>query len=375
LKVIFNTDQIYLHGGIEKVIATKANNLVKLQNFEVYIITTEQKNNNSCYKLDSKICQIDLAINYNRSKSYFSVENLQKVFKHFFLQRKILKRLQPDILISPNYNFDHFWLPYVKPSKTKLIKEIHASGYYSPIQRLSKNFANKFKWWLNDKILSNYDCVVVLNEEEKSYQKIKNVEVIPNPIIIPKVQAILENKQVLAAGRISPVKGFDQLILAWKLVHQKHPTWQLHIYGEAYVDTKVQLQNQINESQLQDVIFFKDSVDNLQEIMLEYSIYVLSSITECFPMVLLEAISVGLPIVSYDCPNGPRHIITNKNDGLLVANQNIHALVEGLFLLMENEIVRKKMGANAKKNAGKFEVAYVMQLWLNLFDKLNKNKS
>lgn len=370
MKIVFNTDQIYLHGGIEKVMATKANYFAALSNVEVFILTTEQKNNTACYSLDTRVQHIDLEVNYNRSKSYFSLENIKNAFKHFFKQRKILKTLQPDVVISPNYNFDHYWLPFIKPKKTKVIKEIHASGYSSAMQRQNKIFASQFKWWLNDKVLANYNCIVVLNEDEKSYQKTNNVVVIPNPITIPKTQAVLANKQVIAAGRIAPVKGFDQLIEAWQLVYQKQPDWQLHLYGDAYSETKEQLQQQIYGCQLESVVLFKDSVSNIPMTMLDYSIYAMSSVTECFPMVLLEALSVGLPIVSYDCPNGPRHIITNKIEGLLVENQDPNALTEGLLQLIENETLRQQFGEKAKENSVRFATETVMVQWLQLFENL-----
>lgn len=373
MKIVFNTDQIYLHGGIEKVIAIKANYFANLPNIEVIILTTEQKNKIACYALDRNVKQIDLEVNYNRRKSYFSTENIKKAFNHFIKQRKILKKLQADILISPNYNFDHYWLPLIIPAKTKVIKEIHASGYESPKLRENKNLRSKLKWWFNDRVLANYNCIVVLNEDEKKYQKTNNVEVIPNPIAISNLKLSLENKQVLAAGRIAPVKGFDQLIRAWQLVNIEHPDWQLHIYGDSYLDTKVMLQKQIKEYHLENVVFFKNSVSSLPQTMLAYSIYAMSSITECFPMVLLEALSVGLPVVSYDCPNGPRNIISNQKDGILVENQQPEKLAEGLLLLIENEFLRKSMGESAKLKCKKFETEIVMQKWMDLFQHLKKD--
>lgn len=373
MRILFNTDQIYLHGGIEKVMATKANYFASLPGFDVIILTTEQNHNNACYYLDERIKQIDVGINYDRTKSYFSATNLKKVFTHYFRQKKMFKKLQPDIVISANYNFDHYWLPFIVPTKTKVIKEIHASGYLSPQLRKNGIFVNRLKWKLNDYILSKYDTVVVLNEDEKNYQMSNNVVVIPNPIDIPNVRATLENKQVIAAGRIAPVKGFDQLVDAWRLVHQKQPEWQLHIYGDGYADVKEKLQLKISENKLEKTVFFKNSVNNLSQTMLEYSIYAMSSITECFPMVLLEAQSVGLPIVSYDCPNGPRHIVHNNNDGLLVENQNPEAFAEGILSIMRNEDIRKKMGSTAKLNSINFETSAVLKQWILLFRKLNKN--
>jgi glycosyltransferase involved in cell wall biosynthesis len=374
LRVIFNTDQYYLHGGIEKVMATKANYLAGLPNFKVYILTTEQKGNSACYPLDERIQKIDLSINYDRKRSYFSVANLSKIFKHFLAQRKILKAIAPDIIISPNYNFDHYWLPFLKSKKTSLIKEIHASGYLNPNQRKTANFINKLKWQLNDYILGKFSAVVVLNEDEKKYQLNHNTIVIPNPTLKQKEKAVLTNKKVMTAGRIAPVKGFNHLVEAWCLVNLKHPEWVLHIYGDEYADTKQRLEQQITAHKLEEVIVFKDTVSNLSEVMLDYSVYAMSSVTECFPMVLLEAMSVGLPVVSYDCPNGPRHIVSHNSDGLLVENQNPNALANGILNLIDNENMREKMGSNAKINSAKFATVFVMKKWTNLFHELNKNQ-
>lgn len=374
MKILFNTDQIYLHGGIEKVMATKANYFASLPDFEVIILTTEQKNNRACYTLDRRIKQIDLGVNYNRTKSYFSLVNLKKVFTHFYLQKKMFKKLQPDVIISANYNFDHFWLAFIVPEKTKVIKEIHSSGYLSPKLRKNSTFVGKWKWKFNDYILSKYDSIVVLNEDEKEYQMSNNVVVIPNPIEIPTIQAALEKKQVIAAGRIAPVKGFDQLIDAWKLVHRKQPEWQLHIYGDDYAETVQSLHLKINQNNLVQTVFLKNSVSNLSQTMIDYSIYVMSSVTECFPMVLLEAKSVGLPIVSYDCPNGPRHIVENNVDGLLVENQNAEALANSLLKIIEKKDMRQNFGRLAKENSSKFGTLLIMNQWMNLFKKLNKIK-
>src|SRR5690606_10062329 len=109
MKIIFNTDQVYLHGGIEKVMATKANHFASLPNTEVYIVTTEQRGIVPCYELDQRIRLIDLGVDYNRTKSYFSWENLKKVYRHFNKQNTLFKSLKPNAIISPNFNFDHYW--------------------------------------------------------------------------------------------------------------------------------------------------------------------------------------------------------------------------------------------------------------------------
>lgn len=369
MKILYNTDQTYLHGGIEKVMATKANYLANQKGVEVYIVTTEQVQNRPCYSLDSKIKLIDLGINYNRSKSYFSFENLKKALRHFKTQKKLFKKLKPDVIISPNFNFDHYWLPFTKKN-AKLIKELHGSRFFEDQKRGTVSFLSKLKFGLDDYIDALYDIIVVLNPDEKPYIKSSNTIVIPNPVEPSTLRADNSRKQVIAAGRISPVKGFDQLIEAWTLVHQDFPDWQLHFYGQDYLGTQQKLEQLVEKQRLKEVVHFKGSVAHLTETMTDYSIYAMTSETECFPMVLLEALSVGLPIIVYDCPTGPRNIITDKADSSLIPYQNIPIFVQKLKELMNNENLRHQMGQKGIENVQRFSLEKVMKEWLKLFDSL-----
>lgn len=364
-KIIIATDQIHLHGGIEKVMATKVNYWANLPNVEVIILTTEQNNLPPRYFLDNRVKLLDLRINYNRRKSYLSIENIIKAIKHFFRQQKILKEINPNIIISPSYSFDHFWLPFIKKSAL-LIKELHSSGYNSLEKRGNISLISRIKFDFIDWIATKYNHIVVLNEDEMQYIASKNAVVIPNPIELSDLSADVQAKKVIAAGRLSPIKRFDKLIEAWILVHKIMPNWQLHIYGQDYLNTKQILQQKISESCLSEVIIIKDSVPNIPLVMTEYSIYAMTSESECFPMVLLEALSVGLPIVSFDCPNGPRNIIKNNEDGVLVPNNNVEALAEALLKLMENSESRIIMSEQAKKNIERFSIPLVMRQWHTL---------
>lgn len=369
MKIVFNTDQIFLHGGIEKVMATKANYFANQKDVEVYIVTTEQGKNAPCYPLDKKIKLIDLGINYERSKSYFSNENLLKAKLHFTRQKKLFTDLQPDIIISPNYNFDHYWLPFIK-NKAKLIKERHGSRFFETQQRKNASVFSKLKFLLNDYIDGLYDKIVVLNPDEKYYLQSNNVVVIPNPTELSSLRADLKKKKVIAAGRISPVKAFDQLIEVWSLLYQDFTDWQLHFYGQDYLDTQQKLEQLVQKHHLESVIKFKGSVNNLPETMTDYSIYAMTSETECFPMVLLEALSVGLPVISYDCPNGPRNILINGEDSILVPDKNIPIFATQLKELMQNENLRQEMGTKGLINVQRFGTEKVMQQWIDLFKSL-----
>ena len=364
-KIVITTDQIHLHGGIEKVMATKVNYWVNLPNVEVIILTTEQNNLPPRYSLDNRVRLLDLCINYNRQKSYLSIENIVKAIKHFIRQRKALKEVKPHAIISPSYSFDHFWLPFIK-NNALLIKECHSSGHNSLKQRASASFINRIKLGFNDWIAKKYNYIIVLNKDEKQYITSENSVVIPNPIDLSDLMADVGAKQVIAAGRLSPIKRFDKLIEAWVLVHKAMPDWQLHIYGQDYLNTKQRLQQQITDLGLDNVVIIKDSVLNIPKVMTDYSIYAMTSESECFPMVLLEALSVGLPIVSFDCPNGPRNIIKNQQDGILVPSGDMQALADVLLKLMGNIENRSVMSKQAKKNIERFSTSTVMKQWQRL---------
>ena len=137
----------------------------------------------------------------------------------------------------------------------------------------------------------------------------------------------------MAAGRYAPQKGFDKLINAWSIVVQNHPDWKLYIYGDG--ELRDELQQLINRLQLQNSCFLEHTTSDIAAKYAESSIFVLSSVYEGFGMVITEAMSCGLPVVSFACPCGPKDIIQNDINGLLVEPDNIDQLAEKISILIE----------------------------------------
>ena len=371
MKIVYSTDQVYLHGGVEKVLAQKLNYLVSIPIFEVHLITTEQKGKGYCYPISDKVSHHDLGIDYNRTKSYFSINNFKRVPKHLKLLKEKINEIKPDVLIVCNYAFDFYFIPFIA-SGIKTIKEFHSSRFYD-IKDLSKaSFFKRMLYAFNNKIENKYTYIVVLNNDEKNYYKTTNIKVIPNSIKLDTLRNISSrNDIIVSAGRISEVKQFDHLIRAWSLIAHKFPNWEIHIYGEGDALLANKLNILIEELSLT-TIKLMGVTNILEEKMQEASIYALTSATECFPMVLLESLACGLPIVSYNCPNGPRNIITAGKDGILVAHNNIEEFSNQLSKLMQNEILRKKMEQHAVKNIERFSEKLIMKQWLDLFNKIKK---
>lgn len=158
------------------------------------------------------------------------------------------------------------------------------------------------------------------------------------------------------------------LIPAWSIVAQRHPDWKLHIYGEG--DLKEKFTKLIDELQLNNNCLLHHTVSNIADKYCMSSIFVLSSRYEGFGLVLEEAMSCGIPCVSFDCPHGPSDIIKDYEDGLLVEKENIKELADKICYLIENENVRIKMGHKARENVKRFLPENVMPQWKNLFESL-----
>lgn len=363
MNIVFITDQLYKAGGIERVLSLKANYMARVFNWDITILTSEQKGKQTYFELNSKIDLIDISINYNRDKSYFSFENLKRIPRHLFELRKTINKIEPDYVISVSFGLDFYWLPFINKS-IKKVKEFHSSRYYDFYQ--NRSIKQKWKLKIRAYIENKYDRLIILNPGEKQYYKNRDISVIPNPAPNTKgTPAKLDTKKVMAAGRIAPVKGFDTLVAAWELVVEKHPEWQLDIFGDDYLGTAGKLNEMIFARGLENSVRLMGATPNIVNEMKNYSLYLMTSKTECFPMVLLESMSVGLPVVSFDCPTGPKFILLEEQAELLVPDQNVEVFADKVSRLISNKSSRLYYGRQAQKVAKEFSLNGIMEVWQN----------
>ena len=369
MKILYVTSQMYLHGGIEKILTQKINHWIKHYGYEVLLCTSEQRNHDFVYKVDAKLQHIDLGINYHRKHSYFHPINILKSIVHFKALKELINKEQPDIVISVNYTPEQYFLPFMAKHIPK-VKEFHSSGV-SMIK--PKSIIDKLKNRLF-LVLGRYQAQVVLNEDEKKYYTFNSLYVIPNFIEINEIsETPAREKTILAAGRIASVKQFDHLIQAWSYIAYDFPDWEVKIFGDGDATLSAKLEQLIEELKVPNIQLM-GSTSHLNQEMQKAAVYAMTSATECFPMVLLEAQANKLAIISYDCPNGPRNIITHNLDGWLTAHNEINIFAEKLSILLNNEIKRESMGTSAKKNSIQFSKDKIMKKWNELFIKLQAKK-
>jgi glycosyltransferase involved in cell wall biosynthesis len=200
------------------------------------------------------------------------------------------------------------------------------------------------------------------------------VECMPNGVpALGGRRAALDNKIVVAAGRIGPQKGFDRLLPVWAKLAPEHPDWELRIWGGGKDLGK--LRRQAEELGIAGSAHLMGFTQKLHEELADSSLYVMSSRKEGFPMVLLEAMSAGLPVVSYDCPTGPRDIIREGVDGHVVPDGDGDALAAALSRLMEDEATRKAFGAAAVEGAARYDIATIAGRWEALLAETEASKT
>lgn len=217
------------------------------------------------------------------------------------------------------------------------------------------------------------DAVVVLTEtDRREYQALlpaARVERVPNAVgSVSRTFSKRDDRLVVAAGRLVGQKGFDLLIPAFRQVVDRHPDWRLRIYGTG--KKKGKLRALLKEHGLGDNVTLMGRTDRLDEELAKASFYVLSSRFEGLPMVMIEAMAHGLPVVAFDCPTGPADVLTPGVDGLLVPPRDIGALAAAMLRLIEDRKLRQRMGDAAAVAAQDYTPEAVMPLWEKLFAEL-----
>jgi glycosyltransferase involved in cell wall biosynthesis len=376
---------LFNSGGMERVTSVKANYLTEHLGYEVSIVTTEQLGRPVFYPLSDKVRLFHLDIGIG--KNFYTESYLQKVVSRFFKLREYRKRLtqvlneiRPDITISTLGGLDIEFINDLKDGSIK-IGELHFPGNFRQLmtQKLYRSFIPN---WIGRVLTWNFKrkCrklsrLVVLTEEEKSFWKNKrNMVVIPNPLPFDSNKiASTENKKAIAVGRLAYEKGFDLLIEVWKTVRAKHLDWELDIFGNG--DQKEFLNQLIKANGLDSVIRINEPVQEIQNVYPDYSMLIFPTrYLDSFGMVIIEAMSCGLPSVAFNSPCGPKDLIEDNVTGFLVETGDVEGLSEKINYLIESDDVRKTMSKAALKASLNYRIDNIMNRWVHLFEIL-KNEN
>lgn len=282
--------------------------------------------------------------------------------KTLYRYNKFLTKVKPDYIIDIGVNLGLETLPVSVFRGIRVISWEHfnANVFHNYIvNSISKFLAATF----------SYKLVVLTDQDEKVYQKkffAKNTLIIPYPVAIDVkgYSYNAESKQVLTIGRLANQKGLDYLLDAWKIVNNKYKDWKLKIVGDG--ELKNELLDQCSSLDLNEVVEFVSSSPDVVQHFKNSSIYAMSSRYEGLPLVLIEAKCFGLPIVSFDCETGPRQIIRDNIDGLLVKTEQPSLLAQAIISLIESPYKRQEFNKNALMDAQRFSPEVFFEKWKQL---------
>ena len=222
------------------------------------------------------------------------------------------------------------------------------------------------------------DAIVVLTETDmEGYGALMDGSVpmykIPNTVRpLPGAKADLAAKTVYAAGRLRDQKGFDLLIPAWAQVAPEHPDWRLRLRGKGHHQKLIE--GLIEQHGVARSVSLEGAAENIGEDMAAAAIFVLSSRFEGFPLILLEAMSKGMSVVSFDCPTGPSDIVDDHQNGILVPAEDVDGLARGIEEMISDEELRRRTAAAAVETAQQYTMEAVGPQWTELFGELSRNR-
>ena len=376
-KIVYCTPALYFAGGMERVLTMKANYFADHFGYDITIILTDGEDKPIFYPLSDKVKVINLNIGFEELWTCSFIKKIVIYLKKQYLYKKMLKkelmRIRPDITVSMLRREINF-INEIKDGSKK-IGEIHINrANFRNFESKDDNLIKKLfaKVWMNDLTnkLKKLDRFVVLTEKDKeAWVELDNVCVIPNPLsFIPQNISKLTEKRVIAVGRYCHEKGYDLLLKAWRIVQNNIADWRLEVYGEGDRSQYDEMISSLNIDRHRCILHGRSS--NIQDEFEKSSLAVCSSKFEGFGLVITEAMSCGLPVVSFDCPWGPRAIIQDGEDGLLVENGNVEKLAEALIMMIQHPEMRSKMAAKAIENVQRFSIEKIAEKWRSLFDSL-----
>jgi glycosyltransferase involved in cell wall biosynthesis len=379
-KIVYLVGGLLYPNGMCRVLSQKVNWLAEHTDYEVYMILTEKAGAPWYYHMSPRVKWVNFDINFDELDT---MPLFRKLWHYWHKQRRYrsmftnyLMEVRPDITVCTVRREINF-ITHIHDGSKK-IGELHVNreNYRNFESNESNVLKNLFaKMWMQSLVrnLKRLDRLVVLTEKSKAaWPELSNVVVIPDPLpFTVEEKSSLQSKRVITIGRYTYQKGYDMLLKAWSLVEKQHPDWTLAIYG---MGDRKPFEDQMHALDLdKNRIQLSGPVDDVSREYLNSSVFVLTSRFEGFGLVIIEAMSCGVPVVAFSCKMGPDEIITNGEDGYLVSVGDVDGLANQLCSLIENQELRNQFGTAAYENSQRYSIDKVANQWKCLFDDLVKH--
>ena len=381
MKLAFLCNNMKSTNGVERVLSQPLSLLADSGEYDVYLITYNQYGAPFSFPISEKVHYIDLATRYIERCSYhglfqyfdrfFSGRSFKRLFHHW------VETIEPDVVTCIDMHLADLKAVLSLKIDVKKVVECHCglSSYYVDLEnienRCKRNRARNLKQKLI-RTIRKFDRIVVMTEAERDECNLGDkVFFIPN-MLVSYPEKIPEHThtyhRIISVGRYAYQKGYDLLIEAWKLINNKYSDWSLHIYGshDGDMGNYDLLKRTIEDNKMQNV-FLHQASDDVYSKYAENDFYVMSSRYESFGLVLIEAMSCGLPIISFDCIFGPRSILADGENGILVPPSDVEKMADSISFMIEHTDERIRMGLNARTAVLKYRSETIISYWRQFY--------
>ncbi len=357
LHIVFLCSRLDQPGGTEHAVVKTAN-LFSSQGQKVTILVLDEKLP-VFFPVDPAVQLLFEDFNFGISSKGNKITRKIAFWKHLNKLRSLLKQINAGVVIGTEYHLS------IAASMANRNNQYCVYAWeHHHFHELEKN---RFWNFLFRKYYPKLNAVICLNADEaKLFSGLgANTVVIPNFVSPSSFNKEIRKKRILTVARLSQVKGIDRLIQIVPKVLKDHSDWQWLVVGDGPMMEA--LKNMISENGLGKQFEIQPpSGPDLSAIYSQSSIYVMTSRNECFPMVLLEAMSHGLPCVAFDCETGPRHIIKDNENGRLVKDGNVEEMISAINEMIDQPSLLNQMSAAACQSISDFAPGKIYQLWKQL---------
>ena len=370
MRILYITDALAVWGGIERVLSDKMNYLVREYGYEVYVVTADQGTHPIPFPLEERIHVKDLNIRFHQQYQYRGLKRILKYreLEQLFRNRMILyiSEIKPDVISCIRDGY----ASAVLGTKMSIPVIFESHAMYRDVFFENSTLSHRFITYWKRRKLRKLDRLITLTQgDAEDWKRVcNNVCVIPNVVHLNESgnYSQCNSKKAIFVGRFDVQKDFGTMLKVWSLVQKRHPEWILNVYGNG--ELKPKYEELVAEKKMNVVIH--PAVSDIMEKYKESSMLLMSSLYEPFGLVLVEAMSCGIPVVAFNCPYGPADIIEDGTDGFLVEDRNIEAFAYRICQLIENDDLRQRMGKSAILSAQRYKAEAIMPQWKSLFTHL-----
>lgn len=371
MKILYFLPHITNSGGMERIVMDKINYLVQ-EKYQVYLAYFGKENDTSFFYIDENVHRCPIPFDTNNLSFKKRIRYVLSIIGRV---KQLIVNNRIDVVVNANTPLVSWILPFICKNIPKVL-ELHFS--YEGLRIMNKELYGKnvlkakFNQILRQVIYPLYDKCVLLTDDDKKAWNLKNSEVIPNfTNLDSSCKSKMNRIKALSVGRLTYQKNMDILIDAWQWVYKVNPKWSLDIWGDG--DDLCFLQKKIIELGLENVVFLRGTSQCLQNEYPKYSLFILPSRYEGFPLVLVEAMQFGLPCIGFKIP-GNTTVIKNGINGYIVEKRDAQLLGQTINKAINSESALKEMSQNALETITRFSKEKIMSQWIDLFNQVIKKK-